>query len=1067
MKHGNSIISAQKYNEIKNLMRRKDAPTIGSKEYKDLLLFEINHYCTINFGEIKHLLGHLRENDMFRRENANISVQINSDVGVTPDGLLVSQKELTEYVYEVIGSGYRDGELTEFADAWYELNGYLDEIGHKPLQTLSSDELNVQNLIETDGKEFGDEDSLQNFESAVDGFNAVWKNFCRRVKEDMVKIGVLRWVRRQSNDYQISTIKMDILTKKEILAMTSGEITECISSGGHDISEQDRMRNTIFNKVVFGSGDKHNRDSARYKNFGHISLTLPVVHPDKYSSTRNYLMTLLGLKDGKSISELIKYESFIIIPKDKEWYKAFGAEYEQLFNGGSRGYASKIQIPIFVPEYSETYYESGVAKVGYSRKYLSFDVVNYKLFSDGEAKQLYPNLSNRNSWKSVLAITGAYALVYLMAQIDVEETIKGGSEFLKFKMISTGAKNNKVPASMEEVSEFVETLTNRTRDGGNLLDVVTDVVPVIPLAYRDFNKVEEGGVIRIVQPPINIMYNSILQKDIDIREKTHGRQYVPYQIFYECVRKNRRLKAIIENPELNDTGAEISEVMELQRGAESVIMSDLETLNFLGSGVSGTVMNIQADIQDLLYRHIYSSGDATAKNKSILDELGGKYGTIRDIALAKRVDFTARSVITPDPKLMLDEIGIPVAILVKWFKEIIMSTVQDAVSRNKIKLNLEKGESAKERIRKLLYKIGSAEEQPIDGGVSTGHTKLEAHRAESQAIEKIVMDKLREICRSLAVLGIRYPSLWRYNEMGGLIVPVLDNTIHIHPLICPAYNADFDGDTFSLFLAQLKESIQEIKDLLLPSSNFMDTGGNALFKPTQDSVLGLYIMTMIEKDDSEPNVDPAEMVLNYVNNEIESEKHQYLQNSGKSEISEHIEARLRDKLRFKAYKSLKIKPVVKYYSCYDEMYADYLMGNVKTFDKVCVQMPIYTEAEFYREYKKYMDLTGSRNVPTVICNPVRFGMYDVTDPLNIQGGLDSMSRITSGIGDKPLLSDTDGTEQHIELDNVRQGVHYPIVSTVGMFIFNTVVPQNLGIVKRNPENLHSMCRLEIDYDYLK
>ena len=107
-----------------------------------------------------------------------------------------------------------------------------------------------------------------------------------------------------------------------------------------------------------------------------------------------------------------------------------------------------------------------------------------------------------------------------------------------------------------------------------------------------------------------------------------------------------------------------------------------------------------------------------------------------------------------------------------------------------------------------------------------------------------LIDELKKIISEHRVINIRFPSLHRYSALGFKMKIVFDNTIHFHPLVCTPYNADFDGDTMSVYLIETREAVNEIDEKMLPSKNLLDSNGNPFILPTQDAILGSYYLTL-------------------------------------------------------------------------------------------------------------------------------------------------------------------------------------------------------------------------------
>ncbi|HCJ79121.1 MAG TPA: DNA-directed RNA polymerase subunit beta', partial [Desulfotomaculum sp.] len=193
--------------------------------------------------------------------------------------------------------------------------------------------------------------------------------------------------------------------------------------------------------------------------------------------------------------------------------------------------------------------------------------------------------------------------------------------------------------------------------------------------------------------------------------------------------------------------------------------------------------------------------------KSLSDMLKGKQGRFRQNLLGKRVDYSGRSVIVVGPTLQLHQCGLPKEMALELFKPFVMKTL------------VSKG---------YAHDIKSA--------------KCLVERAKSE-----VWDVLEEVIKGHPVLLNRAPTLHRLGIQAFEPVLVEGRAIQIHPLVCAAYNADFDGDQMVVHVPLSIEAQTETKLLMLSAYNILDPkDGHPLTVPTQDMVIGIYYLT-IEK----------------------------------------------------------------------------------------------------------------------------------------------------------------------------------------------------------------------------
>src|SRR5438876_11199579 len=190
--------------------------------------------------------------------------------------------------------------------------------------------------------------------------------------------------------------------------------------------------------------------------------------------------------------------------------------------------------------------------------------------------------------------------------------------------------------------------------------------------------------------------------------------------------------------------------------------------------------------------------------KSLSDMLKGKQGRFRQNLLGKRVDYSGRSVIVVGPELKLHQCGLPKAMALELFKPFIIHKL------------VEKGiaETVK-RAKKIVEK-------------------------ESPEVYEI----LEEIIRDHPVLLNRAPTLHRLGIQAFEPVLVEGKAIRIHPLVCAAFNADFDGDQMAVHVPLSFEAQLECRLLMLSSNNILKpSDGRPVAEPTQDIVLGCYFAT--------------------------------------------------------------------------------------------------------------------------------------------------------------------------------------------------------------------------------
>jgi DNA-directed RNA polymerase subunit beta' len=212
------------------------------------------------------------------------------------------------------------------------------------------------------------------------------------------------------------------------------------------------------------------------------------------------------------------------------------------------------------------------------------------------------------------------------------------------------------------------------------------------------------------------------------------------------------------------------------------------------------------------------TGSGNRPLKSLSDMLKGKQGRFRQNLLGKRVDYSGRSVVVVGPELQIRQCGLPKKMALVLFEPFIIRRLK------------EKG---------IIHTVRSAK-------------KL----IESQCDE--VWDALDEVIKGKTVFLNRAPTLHRLSVQAFEPVLIEGDAIQIHPLVCTAFNADFDGDQMAVHVPLSVEAQLESRMLMLSINNlFSPSSGRPILMPTQDILLGLYYLTMDPVGRKVPGPDPA------------------------------------------------------------------------------------------------------------------------------------------------------------------------------------------------------------------
>jgi DNA-directed RNA polymerase subunit beta' len=203
-------------------------------------------------------------------------------------------------------------------------------------------------------------------------------------------------------------------------------------------------------------------------------------------------------------------------------------------------------------------------------------------------------------------------------------------------------------------------------------------------------------------------------------------------------------------------------------------------------------------------------GAANRPLKSLSDMLKGKQGRFRQNLLGKRVDYSGRSVIVVGPELKLHQCGLPTKMALELFKPFIMKKLVE---------------------KDVVYNIKKAK------------SLVEAETPEVFAV-------LEEVVNEHPVLLNRAPTLHRLGIQAFEPVLIEGKAIRLHPLVCKAFNADFDGDQMAVHVPLTPEAQTECWTLMLSSKNLLDPAhGGPIVMPQEDMILGMYYLTKIKEGD--------------------------------------------------------------------------------------------------------------------------------------------------------------------------------------------------------------------------
>ncbi|MCL2493229.1 MAG: DNA-directed RNA polymerase subunit beta' [Clostridiales bacterium] len=384
------------------------------------------------------------------------------------------------------------------------------------------------------------------------------------------------------------------------------------------------------------------------------------------------------------------------------------------------------------------------------------------------------------------------------------------------------------------------------------------------------------------------------------------------------------------------------------------------------------------------------TGPGSRPLKSLSDMLKGKQGRFRQNLLGKRVDYSGRSVIVVGPELKFYQCGLPKKMALELFKPFIMKELVKAEYAHNIK-------SAKRMVEKVNPKV---------------------------------WDVLDEVIKEHPVLLNRAPTLHRLGIQAFEPVLVEGKAIKLHPLVCTAYNADFDGDQMAVHVPLTVEAQAEARFLMLSVNNILaPKDGSPITTPTQDMILGSYYLTHPGAKDKNP-VQPSKAESSlpiFVAADKKDKSHTTTWWRGEPYVTETValpsgERRTVDGMCF---------------ADYDEMLMAYRGGDVTLHAKVRVRR--FADAE--KKKTKLIDSTVGRFI---------FNEYLPQNLGFVDRGKDPWALEMDGLADKKMLGRIidecfrkhGNTATAMMLDHIKDlGFHYSTVAAVTISVDDMEIPE--------------------------
>ncbi len=568
-------------------------------------------------------------------------------------------------------------------------------------------------------------------------------------------------------------IRLKLASPDEVLGWSHGEVTKPETI---NYRTQKPEKDGLFCEKIFGPtkdwecacgkykkirykgivcdkcGVEVTRSVVRRERMGHIDLQIPCTHIWFLRGISSKIGLLLNL-GIQSLEKVIYFASFIITSVDEDLKEATIEQIKQEYKSKKKNIEGDYthQLKNLKENEAKGADEKALAKERNERLERLDEDFNLTLKELKDLKPLlivseqqYQNLSLKFGHIFEAGI-GAEAIRELLSKIDLEKSI------VKLEGKLETALDSKKDKMVKRLKLLKSLHNNNIRPEWMILTTL----PVVPPDLRPMVALDGG---RFAASDLNDLYRRVINR-------------------------NNRLKQLIDlnAPEV------------ICRNEKRMLQEAVDALIDNSARHSKTVTASTGQKRQL---------------KSLADALKGKQGRFRQNLLGKRVDYSGRSVIVVNPKLDLDQCGLPKIMALELFKPFIISEL--------IK-------------REIVHNVRSASRY-----IEAGHDE--------------VWDILEETVDEAYVLLNRAPTLHRLGIQAFKPVLIEGKAIQIHPLVCTAFNADFDGDQMAVHVPLTKEARREAAELMLSSHNLLKPAtGEPIVAPSQDIVWGAYYITSEDK----------------------------------------------------------------------------------------------------------------------------------------------------------------------------------------------------------------------------
>ncbi len=505
------------------------------------------------------------------------------------------------------------------------------------------------------------------------------------------------------------------------------------------------------------------RSVVRRERMGHVDLQIPATHIWFLRGISSKIGLLLNL-GIQSLEKVIYFANFIVTDVDENLKETAISQVRQEHKLKKKSIENDFNQAVkkFKKELEES------IKEGVKKSVVEADLNDKKKIEEKKKEDRIANLDedfnkvlkDLKDLKPMLVLSeakyqdlslkfghifeagiGAEAIRKLLSRINLEESVKNIEENLK----------TVVDSKKEKLIKRLRLLKSLKNNNLRPEWMILNIIPIIPPDLRPMVALDGG---RFAASDLNDLYRRVINRNNRLKQLTDLN--APEVI---CRNEKRMLQEAVDA--LIDNSARHTKTVTASTGQKRQL-------------------------------------------KSLADSLKGKQGRFRQNLLGKRVDYSGRSVIVVNPKLNLDQCGIPKTMALELFKPFIISQL--------IK-------------QEFVHNVRSASRF-----IEAGHDE--------------VWDILEKIVKEAHVLLNRAPTLHRLGIQAFKPVLIEGKAIQIHPLVCTAFNADFDGDQMAVHVPLTKEANKEAAELMLSSKNLLKPAtGEPIVAPSQDIVWGAYYTT--------------------------------------------------------------------------------------------------------------------------------------------------------------------------------------------------------------------------------